>query len=105
MGTLVNFVPSEETPASHLNSANGNSVAVDHEGNLVAVGNGAEGVTLAKFDIRALREYRASQRGRALMSPKQHPEICQLWKPQNTSSGQMWAAADHGPWGRINAPF
>ena len=102
---LVNFAANGSTavPPAHVNGGNGNSVAVDHEGNVVTVGEtdgdtAVEGVFLAKFDIAALREYRRSARGQALTQPKRHPEICQLWKPNGT-------AADSGPWGRMTSPF
>ena len=102
---LVNFAANESTavPPAHLNSANGNSVGTDHEGNVVAVGQTAgntavEGVFLARFDIGQLRAYRSLARGQALTHPRRHPEICQLFKPNGT-------AADTGPWGRMTAPF
>ena len=36
---LVNYAPSNATPAAHINNAQGGSVAVDHVGNVVAVGS------------------------------------------------------------------
>ena len=95
---LVNYAPSNATPAAHINNAQGGSVAVDHVGNVVAVGSATEEVVLAKFDIAALRAYRQTARGQALTSPRLHPEICALKKPTNT-------APDSGPWGRMNSPF
>ena len=102
---LVNFVANASTPVppAHLNSANGNSVATDWLGNVVATGQTAgntavEGAFLASFDIGKLREFRRSARGQELTQPRPHPEICQLWKPNGT-------AADSGPRGRVTAPF
>ena len=78
-------------------------MGTDLEGNVVAVGQttgntAVEGVFLARFDIGKLRAYRSSARGEALIHPRRHPEICQLFKPNGS-------VADTGPWGRMTAPF
>lgn len=74
---------------------NGHSMGADHRGQVLALAAGdpglnpvnvsnsthrpgAEGSTVVAFDIAALRAYRKTPRGAALVAPRLQPQLCRI---------------------------
>lgn len=101
---MANYANRTDNPAQYW--ANGNSVGIDAEGNIVELAPGdpadpsthpgQEGIYIAHFDIAQLRRYRQTPRAHALRSAPLYPELCRLplsaqYRQAECDAHRMWA--------------